>query len=367
MKIYYDYQTFLDQHIGGISRYFYEMVLEMEKKPECSVMMRCVGGKNIYIKAHNQGDYAPFLNRIGQHLPIKKGLGRLNQLVMKWDMHRNYDIVHPTLYNPYVLEHTGKAKVVITIYDMIYEQFPELFPEGKRTEKKNIAFKADHIIAISESTKRDILRFYPEIEESKVSVVYLATNMHKEDDPVLRAKLPEQYVLYVGTRSGYKNFLNFVKAMHPILEADKTLQVVCTGGGIFKAEEIECMAEYADRFHQMNCDERLLAAAYSNAECLVYPTMYEGFGFPTLEALACECPAVVSNTSSIPEVGGDAARYFDPYNVEDMTTQIYAVLSDSDLRQEMIQKGSVQAQKFDWAKITQDTLDCYHKILNEKK
>ena len=114
----------------------------------------------------------------------------------------------------------------------------------------------------------------------------------------------------------------------------------------------------------MNVDDQTLSYAYSHALCFVFPSLYEGFGIPTLEAFACNCPVVLSNTSSMPEVGGDAAEYINPYDVNDMTQKIQNVLNDENLRVRMIEKGREQLKKFDWDEIAQQTIDCYKEVLN---
>ena len=224
--------------------------------------------------------------------------------------------------------------------------------------------KADRIIAISKSTKKDILRLYPDIDEKKISVIYIGSNFKAGDTKERDERFPSRYVLFVGTRRIYKNYDSFFESMIPILEADRNLHLVCIGGGKFTEQELARQKKYEDRIHQMTVDDQTLCYAYSHALCFVFPSLYEGFGIPTLEAFACNCPVVLSNTSSMPEVGGNAVEYINPNDVNDMTQKIQNVLNDENLRVRMIEKGREQLKKFDWDEIAQQTIDCYKEVLN---
>ena len=361
MKIYFDYQMILWQKYGGISRYFCEIYSRMMEKDDCEPFVRCFGSTNYYFDKYFSKNN-PILYSIGKKIKIKRASGLINRILTYFDLKRNYDIVHPTYYKPYIIK-LCKGKMVITVYDMIAELFSEDFPDEERENKYATIHAADHIIAISESTKRDIIRLFPEIPPEKITVIYIGSDMKKVDDKILREKLPSKYILFVGGRRSYKNFISFVDAMDPILEADSSLQIVCTGGGSFRDEEISRMGNKASRYHQINCDDDMLAAAYMNAECFVFPSKYEGFGIPTLEAFACDCPVVLSNTSSMPEVGGDAVEYCDPNSIESIHDAVVRVLNSPELRAELIRKGREQRKKFDWDEITAQTLECYRKVI----
>ena len=118
-----------------------------------------------------------------------------------------------------------------------------------------------------------------------------------------------------------------------------------------------------ERVVQMNTDDDILAKAYERANCFVFPSFYEGFGIPTLEAFACNCPAIISNTSSMPEVGGQAVLYFDPNNQEEMRVQIEKAITDDGLRQSLIEKGKERLKLFSWEIIAKQTVDCYKRVI----
>ena len=356
MKVIYDYQIMIAQRYGGISRSYFELLQRFKTNNEIKPKLLCLFNDNAYF---SQGKSHKLYSKI-------RGRHRLNKIrtIMHLRMD-NYDIFHPTYFDPYFLKY-NKGKLVLTVYDMIHELMSDYFSDAATVieNKKLLMHKADRIIAISESTKKDILRLYPDIDEKKISVIYIGSNFNASDTKERDERFPSRYVLFVGTRRIYKNYDRFFESMIPILEDDRDLHLVCIGGGKFTEQELARQKKYEDRIHQMTVDDQTLCYAYSHALCFVFPSLYEGFGIPTLEAFACNCPVVLSNTSSMPEVGGNAVEYINPYDVNDMTQKIQNVLNDENLRVRMIEKGREQLKKFDWDEIAQQTIDCYKEVLN---
>ena len=173
----------------------------------------------------------------------------------------------------------------------------------------------------------------------------------------------QKYILFVGARGGYKNFTRFIEAMRKILDRRKDLHVFCAGGGAFNYEEQKNFGEYAGRIHQGGLSDLELADAYAGAECFVFPSEYEGFGIPILEAFACSCPVVCSEASCFPEVAGKSAEYFDPLNPDDMADKILGVLDDEALRKKLIVSGRGRLKIFDWDKTAAETLKCYKEAM----
>ena len=360
MKVYYDYQILRLQSYGGISRYYYDLFSTIKNGNLAEVRIRCYYSLNEYF-----GELFGKINK-----PPKTRLRaychtRINRFIVYWEMKRKYDIVHPTYYDPYILKLKGNSKLVITVYDMIHELFPELLNDYKLIEeKKTMLYAADGIIAISENTKRDILKYYPDINPQKIKVIYLASNFNpQKHSDCTDANLGGKYILFVGNRGLYKNFLRFVKSVMPILDEDEELYIVCAGGPSFTGDEIKSLGKYYNRFKKIQADNDTLYMAYNNAMCFVFPSLYEGFGIPVLEAFACDCPVLLSNTSSFPEVGGDAAIYFDPRNEGEMREKIKAVLNDADLRKKLKSLGRKQLEKFSWQNIAEQTISYYESLI----
>ncbi len=359
LRVFYDYQAVCMQTFGGVSRYYFDLINAIERNNLARVEMKALLSINAYF-----GDYFK-----KKPLKYRKGLGRIirpvNEIYMRLCLSRNkYDIICPTYYAGYVpKKHT--AKVVLTVHDMTHELLPEYFPESDRTVelKKKRIYEADYIIAVSENTKRDIMAIYPDIAEDKIGVVYHGCSFEKKVSNGKINGFPERYILYVGGRNGYKNFNRFVEAVKPILTENPELFVVCIGSGAFRSDELDAIAEFKDRVKQFDVTDEILTYAYSHALCFVYPSLYEGFGLTILEAFVCDCPVVASNTSSLPEVGGNAAEYFLPDSVEDMTQTINRVIGSEQLRQRMIELGREQLKKFSWDKAARQTVECFQRAI----
>ena len=179
--------------------------------------------------------------------------------------------------------------------------------------------------------------------------------------------MPEKYILYVGNRDFYKNFNNFILAVEPLLKEHKDLYLIAAGGGLFNKDELKLFESknLKNKIIYKSADDTSLATLYSNALAFIFPTLYEGFGIPALEAMNCDCPVVMSNTSSLPEVGGDAAIYFDPTKTGDMTEKIGSVIFNKELREGLVKKGAIQRNKFSFEKTALDTMKIYEKLLNK--
>jgi glycosyltransferase involved in cell wall biosynthesis len=173
------------------------------------------------------------------------------------------------------------------------------------------------------------------------------------------------YLLYVGLRGGYKNFEGLLRAVaaSPMLRAD--YDVIAFGGGSFRSSETAMISQlgFGDgRVLQMGGGDSLLGELYAHADAFVYPSAYEGFGFPPLEAMTQGCPVVASNTSSMPEVIGDAGEFFDPGSVEDIRRAIEAVVYSRDRGQELVRLGYARIKMFSWEKCASETMAVYRSL-----
>jgi glycosyltransferase involved in cell wall biosynthesis len=221
------------------------------------------------------------------------------------------------------------------------------------------------IIAISASTKRDLVRLYG-VNEARISVVHLGATDFTPLRKSLRWVPPDRYVLFVGGRRGYKNFDVLVEALPPVFVRDRSLHLVCAGGGSFTREELNAFASsgLAGRIHQVNVDDETLGVVYARAVALIYPSRYEGFGMPVLEAFNCGCPVIAARVSSIPEIGGDAALYIDPQDPSSICASLDRLLDDPDQRVDLASRGRARVQEFTWERTARATAKVYRSVLN---
>jgi glycosyltransferase involved in cell wall biosynthesis len=277
------------------------------------------------------------------------------------------DVFHPTYYDPYFLDLIGDIPFVLTIYDMSHELYPQLFSRFDFTaeNKKKVSAKANRIIAISEHTKNDIISLL-NIPASKVDVIPLATTLFPTGMGNAAIPLPNNYILYVGKRNTYKNFSFLLEAIKMLSQMNITRSLICAGGGKFSTQERKEIhrLQLSDKIIQMDIHDNLLAYLYSQAQVFVFPSLYEGFGIPILEAFACGCPVLLSNRSSLPEVGGDAARYFDPESIPSLVEKLAEVMKNKALAEEMRTKGLDRSKLFSWENTALKTIETYKKVLS---
>jgi len=266
-----------------------------------------------------------------------------------------------------------KCKRVITFHDLSFEHFPMFFSWRKRVWQKLLmnakreAEKADRIIAVSQSTKDDLINLYG-IEPEKIKVIYSGVgdqfkSINREDMVVsaVRRKynLPEKFILYFGTVEPRKNLVGLIKAFE-LLRNKHQIKLIIAGAKGWLEQEIFKTAKESkysqDIIFTGFIDEADKPCLYNLAELFVYPSFFEGFGFPPLEAMACGLPTIVSNSSSLPEVVSQAALTVNPYNIDEIALAMETVLADNDLQERLIKAGIEQAKKFSWQKSAEETL-----------
>jgi glycosyltransferase involved in cell wall biosynthesis len=359
MKILYDHQIFSWQHVGGISRYFSELQNHLSDLNNVEVINSITFTSNLYLTMrHHKGIHLISNFYLPGKVPLLKLINRFySVLKLKTS---SFDVFHPTYYDDYFLQYLGQKPYVVTVYDMIHELFPQDFPgDTTSSNKLSVVKKASHIIAISQSTKNDIVKLF-KLDPKHITVIPLASSLNPNS--ARRITLPKSYLLYVGDRGKYKNFSLLIKIAPQIFDLNGDLNVVCVGGGSFNQPELQLMGAYSSRFKQYDLGDEELVYAYQHAECLIIPSLYEGFGLPLVEAMQCGCPVISSNTSSLPEVGGDAALYFDPHNPTSMLQPIKRLISNRKLRDIHIKRGYLRSKKFSWNQVAKQTLSVYRRI-----
>lgn len=360
MKILFDYQIFSVQKFGGISRYFVELLSRFPETMEFKNSI--VFSDNVYLK-NTDSRFSK-----GIEIPHFKGRNRLqgylNKLKSISDLNINsYDLFHPTYYNPYFLRYL-KRPYVITVYDMIHEKFSEMFSSNDpmRDYKKETIVKADKVIAISHKTKEDIIDIYG-LPENRIEVVHLGHSVDNRFATPIDG-IPNKYILFVGQRGGYKNFERFIKAYALIHKDFPEIKLVCTGASFKPSEEclMKSLGIQKDVFRYFVSDSQL-TFLYRNALCFVYPSLYEGFGIPILEAFASQCPLALSNTSCFPEIAREGGAYFNPYDIDDIAKTLNKIISDEIFRKNLVIQGNKVLPLYSWDKMAKETFKIYRDFM----
>ena len=264
-------------------------------------------------------------------------------------------------------------KSVVTIHDLIFKIYPNQFPFIDRQiydfKFKYACENADVILAVSESTKQDIIKYY-RIEESKIQVNYLSADPIFEKQFSITERrivlekydLPNEFMLYVGSIIERKNLLSIIKAIE-LLPADIDLPLVVVGKGKSYFQKIKKYLNTNPIRNRIIFTKYIetadLPALYQSAQLFLFPSIYEGFGIPVIEALYSGTPVITSNISSLPEVGGEAAFLVDPHSIKAISNGIEKVLKDSSLRKQMIEKGKEHVQKFDGKVLSNQLINFY--------
>ncbi len=283
------------------------------------------------------------------------------------------DILHePGIVRPSILYSSGFKKI-ITIHDLVPLIFPNttsLFDIVNLKVVQMLKRNIDAVIVPSENTKRDVIKFF-RIPNDKIKVIpygrderfRLIKDREELENVRLKYKLPDKFVLFVGTLEPRKNIKNLIKAYYKLKKKGIRHKLVIVGKRGWKYKQIfdvwKSLDLGGDVMFVDYVENEYLPFIYNLADLFVYPSLYEGFGLPPLEAMACGCPVVVSNTSSLPEVVGDAGIKVDPYNIDEIADAMYKILINDDLKDELVKRGLKRAKLFSWEKAAKETLKMY--------
>lgn len=364
MKVVFDDQIFCWQEYGGVSRYFYELSRRVAKGKDFSASVVAP----LYVTRYFDGGG---VNVKGMRIPKIRNSGRiisaLNSLAAPAIIRSEHPaVLHETYFYRRRSLAPRKCRTVLTVFDMIQEKYPDYFlSRDHTTEAKRAAvMRADRVICISANTQRDLIDIFG-VAPEKTVVIHLGFSLTNKVESTVSLTESRPFLLYVGLRDRYKNFDTLLIAYSSSTFLRNTFSLVAFGGGRFSAVEVERIRALGlnDSVRQISGDDALLAGLYRQSAAFVYPSLYEGFGIPPLEAMSYDCPVICSNTSSIPEVVGDAACLFDPTDVDAMRAAIELVVGSPKYRSDLVKRGRERIQHFSWDRTAKETVEVYRELL----
>ena len=368
-RVFFTFGSFTNQKIGGISRQMYNL-LSIISKHNKKLTISFKFHKNIFLRKNVNNfkntsvyTYCPIIFLIFINL--------LYDFFYKIIFYNS--IFHETLFFN-LFKFSKKTKIIITIHDLIDEKFYRKnknilinFKTKIKIFLKKISIKnSNKIICVSKNTKKDLCKIYGKyLCKDKAIVIYPGFFNNEKFNSNIKKKKKKNYskefILYVGQRGGYKNFINFIKAFVK-LKNNKKYNIYCFGGGNFTKSELKYFdsLNILDQIYYKTGDDYKLASLYSAAHFLIFPSSYEGFGVPPLEAMHMKCPVLTSSNSSLNEVVGDAALKFNPNSVSSIYKTInYFLKNKKRLRPILIKKGLKRVKNFSWEKMSKEVVKIY--------
>ncbi len=361
-------------HIAGLGRYTQELM----------AALLAVDSENEYVAFYNRPSEAQIDPPLDQLPHLTTDLAtkpwRMSALLAHFAripqdrLFPEVDLFHAT---DHLLPRLTRVKSVFTLHDLVFQFYPHTHKTLNRwfltLMMPRFLRAADAVIAVSEHTKGDAVRTYG-MDEAKIAVIYegVSERFHRRAPDAIAAvrqkySLPDRFILSVGTIEPRKNLTSLLEAYHALRNEESEYRLVLVGkkGWLYTG--------FFRRIHELGLEDEIvfpgfvpdedLPAIYSAADLFVFPSLYEGFGLPVLEALACGTPVIASNASSVPEVAGDSALLVDPSSVEALVHDMRAVLNNTELRQDLQARGPKQAAKFSWQRAARETLDVYSSLL----
>jgi glycosyltransferase involved in cell wall biosynthesis len=369
----FDNQIFGLQPWGGISRYFVELGRALQGLGET---VTCAAGLHLSAYLGDPGFQVSGCRLERYPRALANKLRLLNTRYSDFSLRRRgVEVLHQTYYRPGA-HAVGPVPVIVTVHDLIHEIFPREYSPGDPVAKnRRIAIeRADHVICVSRGTQRDLVEHLG-VPLARTSVVYhgisgLPVRAPVDGEPVA-AEPRRPYLLHVGSRQGYKNFMGLLRAYASSPRLRASVRVVAVGGGPPRAEELELLGGAGLSSGDTDADvsflsggDELLGALLHGALSLVYPSRYEGFGMPPLEAMQAGCPVTCSRASVMPEILGEAPHYFDPDEPDDIRRALEEVVFSDALRARLSAEGRRRAARYSWTRCAEETLAVYRAALS---
>ena len=374
MKALFDYQAFESQRIGGVSRSYAELISHFDKLAGCEARLGLKESDNVYLSECGLSNHIRPLhythNRLFKGNKLFKGQRTITRIILGWMGHGNdgydinrefcirllkrqaFDVFEPTYFNDYFLPFLKDKPFVLTVHDMIPELYPQYFARDnfQIRMRQLLCPLASHIHVPSNKTKEDLVHILG-IQPEKVTVISHGSPRIMENGNRQERLFDFPYLLYVGDRYGYKNFQPWIKEVSRIVRDYPDIHIVCTGKPFNEIErQLITDLNLENNIDYYFASQETFGSLYKNAIAFVFPSEYEGFGLPILEAFTYGCPVMLNDASCFPEVGGEAALYFSmkgrSSDFYEKFQYLYAMSSEE--RACLIEKGKKRAQQFSW-------------------
>lgn len=350
MKVLFDHHLFY-QLYGGASKYFVKMISHL---PQDSWETTALWSINEYARA--TGLIHTVKKRFKGEVSV---LERVNRIYTTYKIVKGqFNVLHQTDFDNYFYKELGDKPLVVTYHD---SNLSTIDPHPAIVKKQEKALhRANAIIVVSQNTKKDLLDLF-DVDEKKVHVIYHGIDIPDLQEFPKERIIKDEYFLYVGRRSTYKNFKRLASAFARLHKIYKNIKLVCTSQE-FTEEEYYFFSSLSidDALIAVKASEQEMIQLYRDAVALVFPSLYEGFGMPILEAWSCRCPVILANASCFPEIADNAAIYFDPYSENDMFQRLLEVYESRKLRLKLISLGEKRVLDYSWSKCAKEHMRVYN-------
>lgn len=386
MKILYDHQAFTNQLWGGVSKCFCELIKNRPPEMNYSISIKECDNHHLiesglatdtipmsrnFFQFHKKHEHSilgrqkiyNFLSNYGiihtaENVNKKHSIKKLKE--------GQFDIFHPTFFDTYFFPYLQKKPYVLTIHDLMPELFGWYKGDPQIKNKPILCNNAAAIITVSEKTKEDLCKLY-RLDDNKIHVVYHGGPDISRSDYSTRNKIIDKpYFLYVGRRYGYKNFYQTLIDFSKFHSIHPEVVLICTGLDFSDKERQDISKlKLSDSVIHIFASDEDMAALYQHSIAFIFPSLYEGFGMPILEAFSNGCPVLLNNKSCFPEIGGDAALYFESEQGESNLPIIMDSIYNANqtTRKELIEAGFLRLQHFSWKKSAKKLFDIYNSII----